>query len=107
MTDRVPQGTIVTGEYYEQFPRIKLRPKLRQNRPEILAAAVLILQDTVIYLLSKYGWEMLRHAASIDELSAKRDPAYLTDQFESRIDGHLRPSKVWEGGHLKGGGELY
>ncbi len=34
MTDHVPQGTVVTGEYYEQFLRMKLRPKISQNRPE-------------------------------------------------------------------------
>ena len=44
-TDRVPQGTSVTGAYYKLPLQNGLHPKIHQRRPDILAAGVLILHD--------------------------------------------------------------
>jgi hypothetical protein len=44
VTDRVPLGSSVTGHYYANFLRQKLRPKIRQDRSQLLEAGVLPLR---------------------------------------------------------------
>lgn len=77
VTDRVPVGTIVTGKYYETFLRMKLRPKIRESRPELLSSGALILHNNarphmvsvVTALIEKYDWGLLPHPPYSPDMS--------------------------------------
>ncbi|KAL4142347.1 hypothetical protein QTP88_004826 [Uroleucon formosanum] len=77
VTDRVPIGSSVTGDYYKTFLAKKLRPEIRKKRPGMLQNGVSILHDNarphigapVVALLEKYGWERLKHPPYSPDLS--------------------------------------
>ncbi|VVC24303.1 Transposase, type 1 [Cinara cedri] len=77
VTDRVPIGSSVTGDYYNSFLVKKLRPEIRKKRPGMLQNGVSILHDNarphigapVVALLEKYGWERLKHPPYSPDLS--------------------------------------
>lgn len=69
VTDQVPIGSCVTGNYYKTYLAKKLRPEICKKRPGMLQHNVSILHDNerlhigvpVIALLEKFGWERLKH----------------------------------------------
>ncbi|VVC34914.1 Transposase, type 1 [Cinara cedri] len=77
VTDRVPIGISVTGDYYKTFLAKKLRPEIRKKRPGMLQNGVSILHGNarphigapVVALLEKYGWERLKHPPYSPDLS--------------------------------------
>ena len=63
----------MNGDYYANFLRRKLRPKIRENWPQLLEAGVLILREnarshiaqTITTLFTDYKWEAPSHPASL------------------------------------------
>jgi len=61
VTDRIPIGCSVTGDYYKTFVATKLRQEIRKTRPRVGAP--------VVALLDKYRWERLDHSPRSPDLS--------------------------------------
>ncbi|KAL4083208.1 hypothetical protein QTP88_028538 [Uroleucon formosanum] len=107
VTDRVPIGSSVTGDYYKTFLAKKLRPEIRKKRPGMLQNGVSILHDNarphigapVVALLEKYGWERLYQLTANCALLLGQ-PSYIFPCSEQLRGGKLKkrsPSFV----HLK------
>ena len=70
MTDRVPCGRSVTGEYFAFMQ--KLCRKMNKNRPQLFKAGPLVLRDNarphiadvVTKKLRDYWWEVLPHEST-------------------------------------------
>ena len=76
-TNRVPVGRSVNAQYYKDFLRQNLRPKIRKLRPGMLERGVLILHDNarphiadvVSDYLDKTDWETLPYPAYSPDMS--------------------------------------
>ncbi|VVC29804.1 Transposase, type 1 [Cinara cedri] len=91
VTDRVPIGSSVTGDYYKTFLAKKLRPGMLQNGVSILHDnARPHIGAPVIALLEKYGWERLKHPPYSPDLSP---PDFdLFPKLRNHLEGSVFPT---------------
>jgi transposase len=74
----VPPVSTVTVAYYRKFLQDILCPKIRQKRPAVFVAGVLILHDNawtyasdaILEILEKYGWQVLPHPLYNPDMSS-------------------------------------